>query len=401
MTHKLYYDDPYIHSFSSNVLKQDKDETGNWYVVLQETAFYPTGGGQPHDTGTLGDSNVINVEEIDGEIRHYLDKELCHLTNVEGQVNWDRRFDHMQQHAGQHILSAAFEELYEYKTVSFHLGKEFLTIDLDIENLSEDKAQLVESLANKIVREGRLIETRWVSNEELNNYTLRKEISVKEDIRLVIIPDFDYNGCGGTHPLTTSQVGVIKILGWERQNKIIRLQFICGNRVLSQFQSKHRILTEVSQLISSPEEGIKETISKLLENMKQQAKCLEEVKDQLLIYEAKDLMSLESYREDDIIILCKVFDNRPISDLQKIARYITDATANSTTLFVTDFQNRMQILCASGEDSSINSKEIVSKALPIINGKGGGNARLAQGGGDLAISKKLLLEKMSELVYPK
>ena len=192
MQSKLYYQDPYIQTFSAQILKQESDETGKNYIILNQTAFYPTGGGQPHDTGRIADRAVIDVEEVNGEIRHYLDAPLRVAdSNVTCTIDWERRFDHMQQHAGQHILSAAFDHLFGYKTVGFHMGTENLTIDLATEELTKEEAQKAEELANKIILENRPIETKWVTEEELSQYELRKETKVKEDIRLVIIPDFD------------------------------------------------------------------------------------------------------------------------------------------------------------------------------------------------------------------
>lgn len=154
MENKLFYQDAYIQTFSAKVVKEAKDSAGNLFVVLDQTAFYPTGGGQPHDTGTIGDVNVLNVEEVDGEIRHFIEKPLQISKNeVVGMINWQRRFDHMQQHAGQHILSAAFDNLFHYKTISFHLGNEVLTIDLDTDTLLEAEAVQAERLANQIILE--------------------------------------------------------------------------------------------------------------------------------------------------------------------------------------------------------------------------------------------------------
>ena len=156
MENKLFYKDSYIKSFTAQIVNKGKDENGNDYLVLDQTAFYPTGGGQPHDVGTIENIKVINVEEVEGEIRHYLEGELEDISpSVYGVIDWDRRFDHMQQHAGQHILSAAFENLFEYKTVGFHLGNEILTIDLETESLTETEAEKAEQLANEIILENR------------------------------------------------------------------------------------------------------------------------------------------------------------------------------------------------------------------------------------------------------
>ncbi|MCM3537953.1 alanyl-tRNA editing protein [Priestia endophytica] len=222
-------------------MKQLQDKKGDFYIILEETAFYPTGGGQPHDIGTLNGIKVLTVEELDGEIRHYTERTLPDSDDkVVGVIDWERRFDYMQQHTGQHILSAAFAQLYDISTVGFHLGKDIVTIDLNISELTEEMISKAEKLANDIIIENRPIVTKWIEYDDLVNYPIRKTPSVKENIRLVIIDEFDYNGCGGTHPNTTGEVGAIKVLNWERQRKKIRLYFICGNRVMTQFDQKQR-----------------------------------------------------------------------------------------------------------------------------------------------------------------
>ncbi|MFK4998913.1 alanyl-tRNA editing protein [Bacillus sp. N9] len=191
--------------------------------------FYPTGGGQPFDMGTLNGIEVLNVEEVDGEIHHTVSKRLDTTDEIEGVIDWERRFDHMQQHTGQHILTSAFVELFGLHTVSFHLGKEICTIDLDVEHVSSEQLVAAERLANEVILKNLPIETKWVTGDELEQYSLRKELAVTDDIRLVIIPNFDYNGCGGTHPSSTGQVSAIKILATEKQKqKYVCTLFVVG-----------------------------------------------------------------------------------------------------------------------------------------------------------------------------
>jgi alanyl-tRNA synthetase len=387
MKNKLYYKNPYMTTFLTKLADQHQDESGNWYVVLEETAFYPTGGGQPFDTGTLNDSQVINVEEIDGEIRHYVDKPLS-MGEVKGLIDWDRRFDHMQQHAGQHILSAAFADVTDYETVSFHLGKEILTIDLETEELSEQDVAKVEELANQIVMENRRIEVNWITKEELSQYQLRKQPIVIENIRLVIIPNFDYNGCGGTHPSTTGQVGSIKIMSWERQRKRIRVQFICGNRVRTQLHQKTKVMSELSQLVSASEQQMVETVKRVVNRNVELEKSLEELSDKLLQYEARDLLNLQ--RENNVV--GQVFEGRSIQELQKIARFIVTETEEIIVLLVTENDNRLQMVFACGNETNASMKEIMKDALLLINGKGGGNKSLAQGGGERLMSGVEMIE---------
>lgn len=398
MGNKLFYQDPYIKSFSAKVETQGKDENGNYYIVLDQTAFYPTGGGQPHDSGTIENIRVLNVEEVEGEVRHYLETELDDRNAaIHGVIDWERRFDHMQQHAGQHILSAAFEQLYGYKTVGFHLGNETLTIDLETESLLESEALRVEELSNRIIIENRPIETKWVTEEELVHYNLRKETKVKEDIRLVIIPNFDYNGCGGTHPKVTGEVQAIKILDWDRQKKKTRVQFVCGNRVIKQLSQKHKVLMELTQLLNAPEKEMKQAVIRLLENGKTAEKELERTLEILLHHEAKSLLK-NSKSNLDKKIVSEIFENRTIQELQKLARIIISEDEGVNVFLVSQNESRLQLVCARGTASQVNMKRLISDALAIINGKGGGSDAFAQGGGEALISGEKLLKHLLDSI---
>ena len=398
---KLYYKDPYITSFSTNIQRQEQDEEGRWYLVLDETAFYPTGGGQPHDTGMINNVNVMDVEEVAGEIRHYLAEELQTTENiVQGKIDWKRRFDHMQQHAGQHILTAAFVELFGIATVSFHLGKKFLTIDLDVEELTEQQAEAAEELANQIILENRLIETKWVTEDELAQYSLRKKLSVSENIRLVIIPEFDYNGCGGTHPKSTAEVGAITILNWEKQRKHTRVQFICGNRVRQQLHQKHTILKELTGQLSVPEQDVLLAVKKVLENEKALEKSLEESKGRLIKYEANDYIANALHSEQGMIISA-IFQNSSIQEIQTLARTITSLSNESIVLFVNETEEKLQFICARGSVPSISMKQLAANLVQLLDGKGGGSDQFAQGGGKAIISGEQFLctivEKLEEV----
>jgi alanyl-tRNA synthetase len=397
MDNKLYYQDAYLRTFTAKVVKQEQDNAGNWFACLNRTAFYPTGGGQPNDIGTLADQHVINVEEVDGEIRHYLDVPLQDIgMEAVGIISWERRFDHMQQHAGQHILSAAFDQLFEYKTVGFHLGAELLTIDLETENLTEHQVQKAEELANHIILENRPIETQWVTEEELSQFPLRKETKVKEDIRLVIIPDYDYNGCGGTHPKSTAEVSAIKVLDWERQKKKVRVQFVCGNRVINQFNQKQKVLLALTKILNTPEREMEQAVLRLLENDKTLEKTLEQAQENLLHYEAKSLLGKSIRNEQKLI--SEVFQNRSIQELQKLARIITNENSTALVYFVSQNDNRLQVVCARGASRTESMKKVIAAALPLINGKGGGNDSFAQGGGDALMTAGQMLQRIVEEV---
>jgi len=386
---RLYYSNPYCESFTARVVNQSQDTEGNYYVVLDNTAFYPTGGGQPHDTGTLNGIAVLNVEEVEDEIRHTLAESLGSATEVEGIIDWKRRFDHMQQHAGQHILSAAFVELFEFSTVSFHLGKDIVSIDLDAENVSSKQLDAVEKLANDIISENRLIEIKWVTEDELHHYPLRKQLAVTDEIRLVIIPDFDYNGCGGTHPSTVGQVSALKILSTEKHRGKVRVHFVCGGRVLEQLERKNLELAETSRLLSAPDDGVADAVQKLLETNHSLEKSLAVAEEALLIFEAQALLSQQVQG-----VVKALFIDRTVQQLQKLARLLVAETEEMIVLLVAESDNRLQFVAARGASVETSMKQVASAALPIINGKGGGNDSFVQGGGERLVSAEELLTVM-------
>ncbi|MBW8350076.1 alanyl-tRNA editing protein [Bacillus sp. IITD106] len=390
---RLYYQDAYIKKFTTQIIKESQDSDGNWYVVLENTAFYPTGGGQPHDTGTINGIDVLNVEEVDGEIRHTLDEKLNITGDVEGIIDWSRRFDHMQQHTGQHILTAAFVELFGFQTESFHLGKELCTIDLAAENVNAEHLEAAEKLANDIILENLPIETKWVTEDELEQYSLRKELAVTDEIRLVIIPDFDYNGCGGTHPSSTGQISGIKILFTEKQKRKVRVHFVCGGRILQQLHRKNAILSEATRQLSAPEDRVNDAVEKLLATNRLLEKTFKESQESLLKYEAKDLLT-----KKDNKIVKQVFTGRTMQEIQSLARMIVGLDDNVIALLVLENENRLQYVAAKGSNVSMSMKQISDTARSVINGKGGGKDDFVQGGGERTMTAEELLDKMVECV---
>lgn len=395
MKRKLFYQDSYRQTLNTMVVDQAKDDLGRWYVLLNETVFYPTGGGQPHDSGLIKDVRVIDVEEIGGEIRHYIAEPMLEVGEaVDIQIDWTRRFDFMQQHAGQHILTASFVELFGFQTISFHLGKELVTIDLDVKTISDEQLIATEKRANQIILENRLIETKWITKDQLSDYPLRKQVAVEEDIRLVIIPEFDYNGCGGTHPTSTGQIGLLKILSSEKQQGKVRVHFACGGRVLEQLNRKHKILQEVTSFLSAPEEGVVKAMKVLMENGKKTEKMLNDSNELVLAYETKELIG-ENMAENQSIE--RVFQQRSIQELQKLARLIVAEETQCKVIFIAENDGLLQVVLARGNENQENMKQLAAKILPLINGKGGGSQSFAQGGGSTELSGAQLLKKIHGL----
>lgn len=399
-TEKLFYQDQYLGRFTANVQESAQDVNGRYYVVLDQTAFYPTGGGQPHDTGTINDKEVYDVEEVDGEIRHYISEPIESNQECVGEINWERRMDHMQQHAGQHIITAAFEEEFGYKTVSFHLGKELCSIDLEVEEITEKEAKEAERIANIIILENRSIETKWVQEEEVHQFKLRKKLAVKDHIRLVIIPDFDYNGCGGTHPKSTGEVGSIEILHWEKQKKNTRVYFVCGDRVRKQLHEKHQVLQNLTSLLSVPQEQLVEAASRALQHTKELEKTIAEMKGKLIEYEADELLN-NCEKTETYQLIRASFTNRTILELQHLAKTIAAKSDEVVALFVNGTSEKVQIVCARGGNVSISMNQLLKQVLPKINGRGGGNDSVAQGGGESLIPAEKLLDMLTEAVLHK
>lgn len=385
---RLYYQDPYRTSFMTTVTSHAVDELNRPFAVLENTAFYPTGGGQPHDTGYIEGIKVVDVEEVDGEIRHYLESPLTNAGTVSAEIDWSRRFDHMQQHTGQHILTAAFVELFNYPTVSFHLGRELVTIDLAAEFVSQDELRAAESLANAIILENRTIERKWVTQDELSAYSLRKQVSVEEEIRLVIIPDFDTNGCGGTHPSSTGQIGSLKVLSTEKQKKNTRIHFVCGGRVLQQLGIVHDELSNVAQLLSSPLGQAADATQKLLDTQHSLEKQLENVKEQLLDVEASALAGRKT------TVIRQSYSGRTMQELQKLARKTLAHREQAIVLLVSDDGEKLQFVASRTNSLTPDMRTVSAIALPAIKGKGGGSATTVQGGG----TRTMTAEDLAELL---
>src|SRR5690349_18633469 len=246
MTDRLYYADPYLREFDATI-ERIASRDGRTVVTLDRTAFYPTSGGQPFDTGTLGPFRVVDVvDEDDGTVAHVVEPRTENQepqnqnqepgASLHGSIDWPRRFDHMQQHTGQHVLSAAFERLFRIRTVSFHLGAEVSTIDLAREASAAELAA-AEAEANRVVWDDRPVAIRYASAEEAAQLPLRKEPKRGGTLRLIDVADFDLSACGGTHVSRTGAIGVIAVARWDRFKGGQRLEFVCGGRALRAYRS--------------------------------------------------------------------------------------------------------------------------------------------------------------------
>lgn len=375
-TERLYYNNPYLKEFRANILEVLPYE-GKYGIILDKTAFYPEGGGQPCDTGYLNDASISEVIEKDGKLLHIVDT-LIEEKEVRGLVNWERRFDLMQQHTGQHILSACFEKLLNGSTDSFHLGKDIVSIEINISDFTADDADHLENMANDIIYSNLPVAARIVDDEELKRLPLRKMPKVTENIRIVEVKDFDYSPCGGTHVSTTGEVGMIKIKSWEKCKGGFRFTFVCGGRALKDYSFQNSVIRALGEKLSARDIDIVESVNKLINDCKQYEKQLAAVTQELIKYEAEGIIK-ECPEISGIRLVNRVLDGRSINEAKLLAQHLTQVP-NTIVLLACRNEN-IQVIFTRSENLTIDMNSIFKAVLPIIKGKGGGNARTAQGGG--------------------
>jgi alanyl-tRNA synthetase len=371
-TERLYYNDPYLLEFDANVIETQPvgERLG---VILDRTAFYPTSGGQPNDMGTLNDVPVVDCieDEASGSVIHVVGGRVS-AGPVHCRIDRERRSDHMQQHSGQHVLSQAFVELFNWPTVSFHLGVSYCTIDLPVESVSREQANRAEDLANRIVQENRNVAVRYVAQEKVAEAGLRKPTECAGDIRVIDIAGYDRSACGGTHVRMTSEIGPILITGLERAKKQSRIQFICGNRVIRYARDANRCLESISQTISAPALETAGAVRTLWDEHQHTRKRVEELETELLDHEAAQ------FPVTDGVALAS-FKNRGIDKLKMLAVKI--CARPSTVALLADESDQLRVVFARSSDLSSDMSALLKNTIERFGGRGGGRPNLAQAGG--------------------
>ncbi|HWR30617.1 MAG TPA: DHHA1 domain-containing protein [Negativicutes bacterium] len=379
-TEKLYYHDPYLKEFTATILTKSALPDGQYAITLDRTAFYPEGGGQPCDTGTLNEAPVLSVQTRNGDIIHTVAGDPGEGT-VTGRLDWRRRFDHMQQHTGEHILSGIFLSTLQAENVGFHLSAATCQIDVTLPSLSSEQACAVEDAANSVIFGNRPIDARFVENSELSAYVLRKEPGPEfEQIRLVSIDDCDCCPCGGTHVGHTGEVGLLKIRGWEKRKNNIRVEFVCGGRALADYRLKHEIARTLAARFSAPIDAVLPAFEK---NLEKQETVQRELNATRKAYheELAARLLLEAVPIGAVRIVSREFSGYSAADLQDFAGRMT-AVAGGVCLLAsideTGSRTSFLFAAASGVPKSMN--DILKRALAPVGGKGGGNLTCAQGG---------------------
>ena len=373
-TERLYFSDAYLTRFSARVIAR-AERGGRPAVALDQSAFYPEGGGQPADAGTLGGVAVLDVQADDGLVWHTLAAPLD-ADVVEGQVDWARRFDHMQQHHGQHLLSAAFEQLFGLKTVSFHLGAAAATIDLAATALAAEQAAAAEDLTNQVIWEDRPVLARFVTPEELARLPLRKPPQVRGAVRVVSVPDFDHSACGGTHPRATGGVGLAHLRRWERRGEVVRVEFVCGGRALGDLRWKNAALARLAGALSVGADEVEAAVARVREAEERQRKRLELAADQLIGLEARDLLSNAEAR-GELRVVRRAFAGRGPEELRALAKAIAGLGG---VALLGGRAEKTQLIFARAEGLALDCGALLRATLAPLGGRGGGQPALAQGG---------------------
>jgi alanyl-tRNA synthetase len=384
MTDRLYYQDSFLYSFDAEVHSTIK--TPRPALILDRTAFYPTSGGQIHDTGCLvfGDEK-LRVTEVadteDGHIVHYLEAPLKDIkagTRVRGEIDPTRRRDHMQQHSAQHVLSAAFVRLFNMPTVSFHMGEDYCSIDLDTSALTKDQIESAERLANEVISENRGVNVSFVTREEAEKLGVRKIPPTDRDqFRLIDIHDFDLTACGGTHVASTGQIGSILLRKSEKVRHGYRVEFVAGQRAIVTARRDFYTLTETGALFSAQLYDVPQQARKALDEVRSLRKEVEQSQDELASAQAATLLA-EAPAEQGRKLIVRCFSDRDLNFLKLLAQKITHQSAAVALLATQSPQPALVFAQSAGQPHDMG--KLLKETLAKLGGRGGGGKDLAQGG---------------------
>jgi alanyl-tRNA synthetase len=384
MTDRLYYTDPYLREFDATVVRVDERD-GRALVTLDRTAFYPTSGGQPFDTGTLGGVAVVDVfDHDDGSVRHVVGSGSAALgrqvgEKVHGAIDWPRRFDHMQQHTGQHVISAAFERLFDMRTVSFHMGDETCTIDLETKSVSDEQAARAADLANQVIFEDRSVEIHFVTPEQARSMGVRKIPPVERDkLRLIDVRDFDLCACGGTHVHCTGEIGCILLRKREKVRQGVRVEFVCGRRAVEIAQHDYASLTEAATVFSSHVWDVPQQVRKSLDEARAARKTYDKLQEELAELLAVKLLT-QAPVQGTFKVVSQVFPDRDLGFVKLLAQKLTRA-GEPVVALLGAASGAPSLVFAQTPGAPFDMGALMKEAVAAAGGRGGGTRDLAQGG---------------------
>lgn len=365
-TRRLYYENVYIKEFDAKVLKCREGKNG-YEIILDESAFYPEGGGQPCDTGSLGDAEVKDVQEKDGELIHYTDKALEEGAKVHGKINWERRFDLMQQHSGEHMVSGLVHEKYGYNNVGFHMGSDVITIDFS-GVLDEEQLQEIEDRVNEKIWENTPVQITYPSGEELENISYRSKKELTGQVRIVEFPGTDICACCGTHVTHTGEIGAVKFLSVVKFRQGVRVEMISGKRVIEYFSKMAKENSKVSVLLSAKPQETSKAVERLQEeNFRLKGKILD-MEEEIFKAEA------EKWEGAGSVLIFK--KNMEADSVRKLTDAVMQTCCGCCAVFSDNGDGTYKY--AMGEKDG-NLHEFTKEMNQALNGRGGGKPFFVQG----------------------
>jgi alanyl-tRNA synthetase len=385
MTDRLYYHDSFLFDFEAEV--RDVLDSPRPTLILDRTAFYPTSGGQVFDTGwiTSSPNTKLRVTEVadaeDGKVLHYVEavKDIKPGTRVRGQIDATRRRDHMQQHSGQHVLSAAFLRLYNMPTVSFHMADDYCSIDLDTPNLTKEQIESAERQANEIVLENRPVGIRFVTREEAGKLGLRKlPPTERDELRVIDIRDWDLSACGGTHVAQTGQIASVLLRKAEKVRQGWRVEFVAGQRAVATARRDFTTLTETAALFSAHIYDVPQQAQKSLDEVRSLRKHLERTQEELAAAQAATLLA-DTPEVKGRRIVVQTLSDREINFVKLLAQKLTRLSPSAVALLATT-SPQPSLVFAQSAGQPFDMGALMKETMTKLNGRGGGSKDLAQGG---------------------
>jgi alanyl-tRNA synthetase len=382
-TRRLYYDNAFEREFAARVLScellppdiNSGITTPVWRLVLDRTAFYPTSGGQPHDTGKIGDANVLDVREEGEEIIHVVDRRPD-SPDINGCINWPRRFDHMQQHTGQHLLSAMFQERFGLPTVSFHLGAEICTIDLHGPEPSEEFLEGTERASNKVIFEDRPVNVRYGTADQLSELGVRKEVDREGVLRAIEIESADLQPCGGTHVKSTGQIGLILVRRCTKVRQDWRVEFVCGGRAERISRRDFLRLRETAEKLSCAFDETVSAVTRALAERDANFKSFRGMLERLAKAEATLALQTVSGGPDGLRIVSHMFEDVPS---EYLGFFATEIAKSERTVALLAAADGGHLLFAQHPSSGKDMNALLKTIFEKFGGKGGGARDFARG----------------------
>lgn len=395
MTQRLYHADAYATDFEARVTSIDPGMSKHT-IALDATLFYPESGGQPGDTGTIGGVRIEETIEKGDRILHLTSQKPAFKAGeeVKGSIDWPRRFSNMQQHTGQHILSQAFLRVLEAPTISSKLGTEHSTVDIARLDLTWEDMEKVERLSNAVVFENRPVSIYRAKTDEVADLRLKKPMD-RDWIRVVEVEDFDKSPCGGTHTRMTGEIGLIKILRWEKVRETARVEFICGDLAEADYFWKSRFIVELAKELTTKDANVPGLVGDLYDDHKHLRRRYEQIKKEIIGYEVGKLEA-GAHEVSGVGVVTAYFEDRTAEDIREMAAQLTEE--HSRVALLGAGKDRVYFIFARSADVDVDMRPLINAACDIVEGRGGGKPEVCQGGGKNAGGAAAALRKAGDLL---